>query len=295
MNPNENYQSVREALLTQAIVALKQKLVTDPQNTTILERLAHLLRQEGELLQAANLFQQLLHLNPAHPTASYLIGLLTDTPTDELPLIESHPSPFIVMPNFLTEEQRSTLFTSAIQQQSFFEIATKQRFNKETGEIESNEDLTLRKQKTLHMNKGHQAMFTERIGQLLPMLFARLHIQPFSVKKISMNIAVTHNSGFSVAHLDDLDGHYKISYAYYFFKEPKAFTGGDFQLYDTNTTSDGAISERYTRIACRNNTIVFFPSNCFHQVTMVSSNSTAFDEGRFAVAGHLTPYSSLSI
>ncbi|WDE98826.1 2OG-Fe(II) oxygenase [Lentisphaera profundi] len=79
-------------------------------------------------------------------------------------------------------------------------------------------------------------------------------------------------------------GSREITYLYYFYNEPKAFEGGDLVLFDTNRKT-GACGDEFTRIAIKNNMLLFFPSDCWNQVTQLKSEGADFYSGRFTLNG----------
>jgi Rps23 Pro-64 3,4-dihydroxylase Tpa1-like proline 4-hydroxylase len=78
----------------------------------------------------------------------------------------------------------------------------------------------------------------------------------------------------------------KLTFVYYFHAEPKRWSGGEFQMYDSRIENgcyacDGASD----RIEPENNSVLFFESHCHHEVLPVSVASRRFADGRFAVNG----------
>ena len=117
-----------------------------------------------------------------------------------------------------------------------------------------------------------------------------LNITPFKVRKPEIALFSRFNGDIATAHTDyadmDLYRDRTLSFSYCFFREPKAFTGGDFLLYDTDTKKM-LMNETFTRIEPVNNSIIIFPSNCFHEVTRISCNSSDYKDGRFSYVAFL--------
>lgn len=76
----------------------------------------------------------------------------------------------------------------------------------------------------------------------------------------------------------------KLSYVYYFHSQPKAFTGGDLHLYDTNE-KDEKCGNSYTCITPLHNRLIVFPSQFFHQVTTVQLEDNLDANGRHSING----------
>jgi Rps23 Pro-64 3,4-dihydroxylase Tpa1-like proline 4-hydroxylase len=72
-----------------------------------------------------------------------------------------------------------------------------------------------------------------------------------------------------------------MTMVYYFYKQPKAFTGGQLRLYglgaDANSSPQHEFEPRFDRA-------VLFPSWFPHEVLPVYSSSPAFADGRFALS-----------
>lgn len=79
-----------------------------------------------------------------------------------------------------------------------------------------------------------------------------------------------------------------MTVVYYFYKEPKAFTGGQLCLYglgaDANSSAQQEIDPRFDRA-------VLFPSWFPHEVLPVQCSSAAFADGRFAISCWVRKYS----
>ena len=78
-----------------------------------------------------------------------------------------------------------------------------------------------------------------------------------------------------------------MTFVYYFHRQPRRFSGGDLLLFDTDPEQD-ACGAKYTRIAPSHNSILFFPSACYHQVLPVVCESSD-DAGRFTLNGWTHP------
>ncbi|MEO1802338.1 MAG: 2OG-Fe(II) oxygenase, partial [Cyanobacteria bacterium J06629_2] len=80
----------------------------------------------------------------------------------------------------------------------------------------------------------------------------------------------------------------ELTYVYYFYKEPKAFTGGELKIYDTQMVGEKFIQRDNSKIVePRNNSIVFFNSRCKHEVLPIACPSRQFDDSRFTLNGWL--------
>jgi Rps23 Pro-64 3,4-dihydroxylase Tpa1-like proline 4-hydroxylase len=94
------------------------------------------------------------------------------------------------------------------------------------------------------------------------------------------------DGGFFKTHVDtlyrDRSANQRVmTVVYYFYKEPKAFTGGQLRLYglgaDANSPSRQEIEPQLDRA-------VLFPAWFPHEVLRVHCSSAAFADGRFAIS-----------
>lgn len=93
------------------------------------------------------------------------------------------------------------------------------------------------------------------------------------------------NGGFFKTHADTLyrdrlANQRVMTVVYYFYKEPKAFTGGQLCLYGLGADATGSPRQE---VEPRFDRAVFFPSWFPHEVLPVHSSSDIFADGRFAI------------
>src|SRR5262249_43819742 len=77
-----------------------------------------------------------------------------------------------------------------------------------------------------------------------------------------------------------------VTFVYFFHREPKRFAGGELLLYDWRLENDypAPVALRKT-ISPEQNTIVFFSSECLHEVRRVTCPTRAFADSRFTLNG----------
>lgn len=292
MNHDELRQKVMRAgldnLWAKAAAALENQLACNGPTPETLERLGKLYRKSGNLTAAANAYQQLSQANPSHPTAAYLHSLLSGLPSQ--PLLAGCnpvPAPFALFPNFLTAPEREYLFDMARQRPTLFAPLPQYVKHPDQNRFEARHDRTMRQQLGVLNDADVSALITPKVLALLPDVLPRLHIPPFPLKDTSIQLSLTHHGHFGKPHRDDFGGQIKAVFLYYFHQHPKAFTGGDLLLYDTNIQQPGFVPGEFTRVVHQDNQLLIFPSEFYHEITPVSCESDAFEHGRFAVAGHL--------
>lgn len=130
-------------------------------------------------------------------------------------------------------------------------------------------------------------MFDKRLRAMLPVVRQQLGIPWFPISSIERQLTAHGRGGFFVPHVDNgnplLYGR-RISCVYYFHHLPKRFSGGELRLYDTWVTPTGNTGAgTYTTLEPLDNSLVFFPSDAFHEVCPVESETDAFADCRFTV------------
>jgi Rps23 Pro-64 3,4-dihydroxylase Tpa1-like proline 4-hydroxylase len=130
-------------------------------------------------------------------------------------------------------------------------------------------------------------LFDRRLHALLPFVRQQLAIKWFPLGRVEWQLTAHGGGGFFAPHVDTGDAAVatrRISCVYYFHASPRRFRGGELKLYDTWVTPSGSTgAATYTALAPDDNSLVFFPSDAFHEVCPVHPESEAFADGRFAI------------
>ena len=216
-----------------------------------------------------------------------LVGLITDPPLnaaddaspsamalvrnpDAEPQPEPEKSPYLLVDNFIDEAFLGELVKFALAREREFAAA---------GEG------TLR----LREFGRFAGLFRDRIRSLVPQLTTAFGIGEFAIGEIECALFAQNDGAraelageIGFAEVDDR----AISYAFYFHGEPQGFNGGAFRLYNTRLAG-GRIEcgAPAAEIAPANNNILFFPSQCPHEVLPLRCASRRFADSRFAVIG----------
>jgi Rps23 Pro-64 3,4-dihydroxylase Tpa1-like proline 4-hydroxylase len=148
-----------------------------------------------------------------------------------------------------------------------------------------------RKSRVILDLQQHHAVIVDRIKSVLPWVFNSLRLSPFRIGQIECQLTVSNDGEFFKAHNDNSVEEVRtreLTFIYYFYREPKAFAGGELQLYDSYCESGRYIAgESYQTLLPQQNRIVFFPSCLIHEVLPVSCPSRLFADSRFTVNGWL--------
>jgi SM-20-related protein len=212
-----------------------------------------------------------------------LVGIVTDPPlafdrpAAALP-DNQRPSRYRLVENFLDARQHDELLRFAVSEEARFAASAV-----------TSTDTDYRRSKVLHDFPLVSKYFRERIGALAPRLMQEFEIPLFTVADIECQMTAHNEGNYFKLHNDNGSpdtATRTISYVYYFHGEPKAFTGGEFRLYHSRV-ENGAYhcGEHAVDIEPRNNSILFFPSHCHHEVMPVRCPSERFADSRFTVNG----------
>ena len=132
--------------------------------------------------------------------------------------------------------------------------------------------------------------FARKIRSLVPEVLARLRMEGIGRYQLELGMRGYHTGGFYRAHRDNGAACHeprKLSFVYFFHRQPRRFSGGDLLLYDTDTDTGVCSYSDFSRIVPLRNSIVFFPSACWHQVHSVQCETDDFGDGRWVVNGHV--------
>ncbi|MGD1704837.1 2OG-Fe(II) oxygenase [Dapis sp. BLCC M229] len=133
------------------------------------------------------------------------------------------------------------------------------------------------------------ALIQSKILETLPEILTKLKFRPFEISEIEVQLTAHNDGCYYKIHNDagsEKTASREITYVYYFYQEPKAFSGGELRIYDTELKGGEAIThQNYQTITPANNSIVFFNSRCRHEVMPVVCPSRAFEHSRFTVNG----------
>lgn len=190
------------------------------------------------------------------------------------------PANYVEIKNFLSLEENKQFIAEAIskrQQYKNSNTTTKANQYRESYVLFSKKIPTL------------SALIRERIKQKLPELLDQLNFSPFEIAEIELQLTAHNDGCYYKIHNDagsEKTASRQITYVYYFYQEPKAFSGGELRLYDTEIKNNAIITHpNFQTITPTNNSIIFFNSRCRHEVIPVVCPSREFAHSRFTVNG----------
>ncbi|MCG8609491.1 MAG: 2OG-Fe(II) oxygenase [Pseudomonadales bacterium] len=273
------------------MVELKQKYEyatrQNPEDVDLFWQLGEINRALGNFEAAIDCYSQVLHKCPQHGRARYIASILqgrqhsVDRPTDALHC----PAPFLIQKQFVSTDYNQSILSLAIEKESAFVDAKVGALAYETV------DTTIRSTKILGKSEigNSLAEFRKKIFENCEHWQKLLNVTPFTTGHIELSMLHYQNRQFYQVHKDqglDETRSRTLTFIYFFYKQPKAFSGGELLLYDTDENAHSA-GTAFTQIEPENNTLLVFPSQYFHQVTPVQSSFCGFDSGRFVINGFI--------
>jgi SM-20-related protein len=213
-----------------------------------------------------------------------LVGMLVDPPialperAPEAKPVGQVNSPYAVIENFLPPDRHAALV--------HFAISSEARF---TSSSVSTGDEDYRRSKVLYEFPDFAELFRQKIAALAPTLTQRFGIAPFPIADVECQMTAHNDGNYFKLHNDNGSpdtATRALTYVYYFFNEPQAFSGGALRLYNSRI-ENGAYQQgaHAADVPPRNNSILFFPSYCHHEVLPVLCPSRRFVDSRFTVNG----------
>ncbi len=126
--------------------------------------------------------------------------------------------------------------------------------------------------------------FTAAVHACVPELCDVLGVAPFAIAKTELELAAHGDGGFYKVHFDTFtqdarltaDSDRVISAVYYFYRQPKGFSGGELQLHRFG----GGLAEKLEPL---DNRLVSFASISPHEVLPIACPGGEFADYRFAV------------
>ena len=283
-------------LLDQAEAVLRRALAADPHDAGALLRLGDAHRRKGDFPAALDLYRRLHALQPDHAAASWLSAILGGGRMPDVAPPGFRPAPFVRMTDFLEPAQQDRLLALTLSECERFSPA-----RVEEGRVDLEKRTAFVSE--ARIRREVRPWFGPKLRDVLPHVLTRLRMEEAfggggrgdaashegaSRCGIELDVTAHPAGGFYRVHRDDGGDRYrsrKLTFVYYFHREPRRFSGGDLLLYDTDFEAGSASFAAFTRIEPLRNSLVVFPSGYFHEVTPVECATDDFGDGRFTVNG----------
>ncbi|NEQ35784.1 MAG: proline hydroxylase [Okeania sp. SIO3I5] len=204
-------------------------------------------------------------------------------PTPQTEILESH---YLLKKNFLSNSENQQLLNYALQKKSDFSPTVVSNYST-TNMLNTDENQYC--PLVLQFFPQFEELIVKKIQEILPDVFAKLNIPEFSIGKFENRLTAYNDRNFYRVHIDNkhpgIDTR-TITYVYYCYQQPKAFTGGSLKIYDSKIQGKYySKADTFKTIEPENNSIIFFLSSYLHEVLPISCPSQAFRDSRFTLNG----------
>jgi SM-20-related protein len=189
-----------------------------------------------------------------------------------------HRPGYAVIDDFLGVDEHQDMLALALRDRSRFEAGT----------VEGSVHPGRRNSVILTFGEtAHATLIANRLLVWFPLLAQALGEPVFPLQQIESQLTASNDGDFYSSHLDSsvrtIDGR-AIACVYYFFRQPKGFTGGALRLYDTiEEAGQFRQAESFQEIEPVSNRLVVFTSRTFHELRPTRCPSKDFADSRFAV------------
>jgi Rps23 Pro-64 3,4-dihydroxylase Tpa1-like proline 4-hydroxylase len=149
-------------------------------------------------------------------------------------------------------------------------------------------DTRLRQARTLDRVAELMPIIAPKLHASIPTIWSHLRMSPLALSKIEAQISVHGDGDFFLTHTDNAlpdIAHRKVSFVYYFHREPKQFAGGQLRFYGTLPGGANACGQPWVDIDPPQNGLILFPSHCHHEVTLVKCASRELTDQRLTFNG----------
>lgn len=215
-----------------------------------------------------------------------LVGLVTEPPlvvqqqeeNAPSPLPDVIPSNYVQLDNFLTPDELQRLVQYTLEREAEFVSTTTS-----TGNVD------YRKSVVLHSFPEFSELISQHIQEAASDVRSKLGLPQFPISQIEAQLTGHNDGNYYKVHNDNGSADTatrELTYVYYFYREPKAFAGGELIIYDSKIENNYFVkADSFHTIEPRNNSIVFFASRYMHEVLPIHCPSRQFADSRFTING----------
>lgn len=218
-------------------------------------------------------------------SSDQLVAVVTEPPIWVQQLENTKPtttnvlnSHYIQIDNFLSSEEHERLIKYVIANKSAFTASNTSTNHKD-----------YRRSMALYSFPEFSELIVNKIQKMFPDIISKLDIPSFEISQIESQLTAHNDGNFYKIHNDNGSKETatrELTYVYYFYREPKKFSGGELVIYDSKVENNFYVSaESFKTVEPRNNSIVFFLSRYMHEVLRVNCPSKSFADSRFTING----------
>ena len=147
----------------------------------------------------------------------------------------------VVLDEFLAPQELDELVNYALQHEAEFQSSAVVSPSGDPGTL----DYSHRRSRVLMDLGKHEQVILERIRGVLPSVLERLGVEEFPITNVEAQITASNDGDFFGAHCDDsqeLIASRRITFVYFFQREPRPFEGGELRLHDSRGSDTHAES-----------------------------------------------------
>jgi Rps23 Pro-64 3,4-dihydroxylase Tpa1-like proline 4-hydroxylase len=137
----------------------------------------------------------------------------------------------------------------------------------------------------------HSRLLQNRLLTWLPLLLQAFELPPFPLSHVESQLTASNDGHFYRVHSDagaDLSGSRVLTCVYYFFRNPRPFSGGALRLYDElQQGGHRKATTKFRTIEPVSNRLLVFRSSAFHELMPIRCPSQQFADSRFAATNWL--------
>jgi len=281
----ESYATALQAsgILEQAATVLENRLAAAPGDPQTLGTLGAIYRKQGRLPEAAATYDRLNALAPDNGYATFIRAVLKGEVPPRLPADDAlQPAPFALFHDFLPAAVHDGLRERVLAApDEDIEVSL-------VGANDYNPDV--RQSYTVGGLDDVRLAFWHQVERVLPSVFARLQVAPFTVHKREVQVRTYRAGNFFDAHRDDSmprTANRRVSYVYFFHRVPRRYAGGELLVFDTSADSKRYSITNFTKVVPVDNMLIMFPSRFWHAVVPVQCDSPDPGDTRFVINGHI--------
>ncbi|MFQ3612473.1 MAG: 2OG-Fe(II) oxygenase [Cyanobacteriota bacterium] len=208
------------------------------------------------------------------------------------------PAPPFVPPfqihDFFSATEAEQLLTYSLEQEAAFEPSQGQTYGAEDEQYQ--EDRNYRFSWVLEtIQPKVENQIRQAVRAALPQALEKLGMDPFEPAHIEVQLTAHNHGHYFKLHNDngsEATARRTLTFVYYFSRQPQPFLGGELRVYhgvaaEVRAGKSLTLTQPhlYTPIQPRHNSIVFFPSQLWHEVRRVRCPSQAFADSRFTFNG----------
>ncbi len=201
------------------------------------------------------------------------------TPATPAPApIITHSPPHLVIDDFLNVDEHRDMLAFAVANEDSFDAGT----------VEGQPSHHRQNLVILDFNKfAHSTLICNRLLTWYPQLAKSMGMDLFPMETVESQLTANNDGHFYGAHQDSGGQSAKqrvLTCVYYFFQDPRPFSGGALRLYD-HWRDGGQLrrADTYKEVNPVSNRLVVFPSLTYHELMPIRCPSRRFEDSRFAI------------